>query len=396
MVGQKANPTNHYIIGNDAADADSIVSAMTLAYIESRHGDEATPIVPISKEAFTNERPEINLLIDLAGISNVSDKLLFIDDLVDILADGISKTISLVDHNTLNRSLQNYQKTLTVVEIVDHHKDTHQYKDTCSGKQRNIAFEHNHALVASTTTLVAERLKEYESPPYSTSIGILLLGVILLDSVNLDDSIGKVTDRDRDSVNDLLMNTDWNKAKPSSFLTRRGNGDVAVNTNELFRMLQMAKYDPVFWSQMSVSRSLSYDFKYFQAAEKFGISSILMPGVDFMTKEGFWDSTYSFMNTIEISFLSIMFAYYDEQEVFHRQLLFVYTNRNRLVERSVDDMLASQAYRDADLQLEEVMIPLPSIVSIEYPNLQARLFDQHNVAPSRKQIGPLLEKVLNR
>jgi len=391
LVDRKANPTNHYIIGNDAADADSIISAITLAYIESKHGNEATPVVPISKEAFTNERPEINLLLDLAGISNAPDELLFIDDLVDILADGESKSISLVDHNTLNKSLQNYQETLAVVEIVDHHKDTHQYEDTCAGKQRNIAFKHNHALVASTTTLVAERLREYESPPYSASIGILLLGVILLDSVDLDDSIGKVTDRDRESVNDLLINTDWNKAKSSSYLIRGGNRGVTVNTNELFRMLQMAKYDPVFWSQMSVYRSLSYDFKYFQAAEKFGISSILMSGVDFMTKEGFWNSTYLFMKTMEISFLGIMFAYYDEQEVFHRQLACVYTtDEDRLVERSdlVDAILTSDL--DVDLQLEEVMIP-----STEHPNLQARLFDQHNVAPSRKQIGPLLEKLLN-
>ena len=397
MIDRKANPTNHYIIGNDAADADSIVSAITLAYIESRHGGDATPIVPISKEAFTNERPEINLLLDLAGISNASDELLFIEDLVDIVADGVSNSISLVDHNTLNKSLQNYQDTLAVVEIVDHHKDIHQYEDTCSGKQRIIAFEEGRALVASTTTLVAERLKEYESSSYSASIGILLLGVILLDSVNLDDSIGKVTDRDRKSVNDLLMNTGWNKAKPSSYLTKERNGDVNVDTNELFRMLQMAKYDPVFWSQMSVSLSLSYDFKYFQAAEKFGISSILMSGVDFMTKEGFWNSTYSFMNTMEISLLSIMFAYYDEQEVFHRQLAFVSTFGDRLVEQGdlVDSILISQAYLDAVLELEEVMIPS---ISTEYPNsnLQARLFDQHNVAPSRKQIGPLLEKILNR
>lgn len=245
--------------------------------------------------------------------------------------------------------------------------------------------------MASTATLVAERLSKYESPPYSASIGILLLGVILLDSVNLIDSVGKVTDRDRKSVNDLLVNTDWNKAKPSSYLTKGGNEDVAVDTDELFRMLQMAKYDPVFWSEMSVSRALFYDFKYFQAAEKFGISSILMPGVDFMTKESFWDSTYLFMNTMEISFLGIMLAYYDEQEVFHRQLAFVNTIGDRLVEQSdLVDSILSQAYLDVDLQLEEVTIP-----STEYPNLQARLFDQHNVAPSRKQIGPMLEKLLN-
>ena len=142
-----------------------------------------------------------------------------------------------------------------------------------------------------------------------------------------------------------------------------------------------------------MSKALLYDFKYIQAAEKFGISSILMSGLDFMTKESFWNSTYSFMNTMEISLLSIMFAYYDEQEVLHRQLAFIYI-KDRPVERSdlVDTILTSEAYVDVVLQLEEVMIPW----SAEYPNLQARLFDQHNVAPSRKQIGPLLEQILNR
>ena len=122
----------------------------------------------ISKEAFTNERPEINLLLDLAGISNASDELLFIEELVDILADGVSKSISisLVDHNTLNKSLQNYQETLTVVEIVDHHKDTLQYEDTCSGKQRNIAFEHNHALVASAVTARFSKFGRFSRKSY--------------------------------------------------------------------------------------------------------------------------------------------------------------------------------------------------------------------------------------
>ena len=35
LINAKAHPTNNFVIGNDAGDADSIVSAIALAYINS-------------------------------------------------------------------------------------------------------------------------------------------------------------------------------------------------------------------------------------------------------------------------------------------------------------------------------------------------------------------------
>ena len=401
---RKANPTNHFVLGNDAGDADSIISAITLAYIESKYNnrEDTTPVVSISKEAFTRERPEVNLLFHLAGIQDPSDKLLFINDHEVILDDSLDikeglPRLSLVDHNTLNKSLRHVRDRLTVVEIVDHHMDEEQYEKTCNGKNRNIAFSEGQALVASTTTLVAERLRGYHALPYPSSIGILLLGTILLDSVNLDESVGKVTERDRNAVHDLISHTDWGTAMPSSYINR-DNGTISIDTNDLFNQLQLEKYNPSFWDEFTVDRALRYDFKYFEynkkqgGKTKFGISSILMPGLDFMNKESFLNSTLSFMKAKKISFLGIMFAFYDDEHEFHRQLAFIsMINRDQVVAQHdlVEKLLGSTAYKSADLQLEEVYIPTELNQSA---GLEVSLFDQNNLTPSRKQIGPMLEE----
>lgn len=404
LIQRRANPTNHFVLGNDAGDADSIISAISLAYVESVYfGGQLTPIVSIPQEVFRYERPDANVILELAGIDNPSDKLLFIDDLNEMLLSDTekglaSRSLTLVDHNTINKSFRHFQKNFIVTQIVDHHKDEKQYKETCIGKDRNIAFDHGHALVASTTTLVAERLLE-NSPPYPPSIGIVLLGTILLDSVNLDESVGKVTERDRDVVNALLLYTDWNKAVPSSYLKKEEDGNITVDTNELFWKIQHSKYDPVFWTSLSAKRALQYDYKDFHhhhgfdtahlwknQGEHFGISTILMSGIDFMNKEGFYASTLAFMKQKQIPFLGIMFAFYDEQEIFHRQLAFISIDRTDFLHGFVEALLSSTAYNSVNLQLEEAQLP----GELSWRR-NVRLFNQNNLTPSRKQIGPLLE-----
>lgn len=392
MVQRKENPTIHFVIGNDAGDADSIISAISLAYIESMHSDAGmTPIVSISKDAFSFERPSVNLLFQIAGISDPSDKLLFIEDLTEMLEidsrEGMPiRSISLVDHNTLNNSLRPFQNNVVVTDIVDHHEDQREHEGTCTGDRRNIAFENGHALVASATTLVAERLQTYYSH-YPSSLATLLLGVILLDSVNLEESVGKVTQRDRDAVSALLLRTNWYGIVPPAYLKKDYHKGMMVDTDVLFEKLQGAKYNPAFWDSLSVERALGYDYKVFHhRGAKFGISSILMPGLDFMSKEGFCDSTSAFMELNQISgtFLAIMFAFYDGG-IFCRQLAFVSVDRTVSLSELVGAMTT---YKSVDLQLEEIQLP-PRIGSSE----NVRLFDQNNVSPSRKQIGPMLENI---
>lgn len=421
MIERKANPTNHFVIGNDAGDADSIISAISLAYIESMHsGQHLTPIVSISKDCFTNERPAVSLLFQLAGIDDPLANLLFIDDLTDMLQNDIkksspSRSITLVDQNTLNPSLEHFREHLIVTEIFDHHKDEKQFKETCDGDNRNIAFEGGHPLVASTTTLVAERLQDYPHP-YAPVIGMLLLGVILLDSVNLDEAVGKVTQRDGDAAANLMFQIDWSTPVSSSYLTHEDNGHITIDKDSLFETLQHSKYDPKFWLSLSAERSLQLDYKDFhfhgtnqtytskkqghhlgRHKTKFGISSILVPGLDFMTRERFYSSTLAFMESKRISFLGIMFAFYDGQGSLRRQLAFVSIERTVSLHELVCSFLKSRTYKSVDLQLEKVQLPEGLGVGDIFSSKGACwrknviLFDQNNLSPSRKQIGPMLE-----
>ena len=378
---RKRQPTPHIVMGNEAGDADSIVSAITLAYIEStRETIPSTPIVSIPKADLTTQRPEVGLLLELAGILNAKNDLLFVDD---PLIENNSLYVALVDHNVLAEKFQ--EKNWTVVEIVDHHEDVGQYTDTCSGSARTIAFADDKALVASACTLVAERLKEVWKPPYPPSLGVLLLGVILLDSVDLSPEVGKVTERDRDAVEDLLENTDWQGLPKESQIALGMTLFSVLDTTTFFNMLQGAKYDSSFWNALSVRDALRLDYKEFSyEGGAFGVSTVLMPLSDFLRKEDVVEGILQYMAEIDVDFLGIMFAFVDEGHLY-RQLALCGANGFPL--KDVDAFLLKSGYYRDPLDLEKIK----DAPSHHYDQgLSVQLFDQHNVKPSRKQIGPIL------
>eukprot|EP00804_Cyclotella_cryptica_P019546 CCRYP_014318-RB/>CCRYP_014318-RB protein AED:0.38 eAED:0.38 QI:0/0/0/1/0/0/2/0/427 len=409
LAERKANPTNRVVIGNDAGDADTICDYIGLHRILVWGITSHTRCVNI-KESLLNERPDINLLFNLAGIHDAGDELLFIEDLVEMLKAGGTLDFSLVDHNTFNTELDQYKEKANIVEILDHHYDEGKFLDTCSGENRNIAFRQGAALVASSCTLVAERLKGLcdDQPhqsipvcPYPETLATLLLGVILIDSVNLNESMGKVTQRDRDAVSDLISHTDWRPSESKTYIVSANKGFATVDTDILFDKLQRAKYETSFWNAIPVERALIYDYKdfhsdgiqlYNEVGEKrnFGIATILMPGAEFILKNDFVSKTKEFMLSNHISFLGIMFAFYDKasDDTLRRQLAFCSDNSISL-ESLIDVMLSSEVYNYVDLGLDKV----DDIALQETHELQLYLFEQTNVKPSRKQIGPLLEIV---
>ncbi len=412
LLERKSNPTSHFVIGNDAGDADSIISAISLAFIESIYEHrQITPIVSISKESFVHERPEVNMLFTYAGIRNVSEMLLFVEDLTSLIPEVETKlNVTLVDQNTLNQPLQSFEDDLIIVEIVDHHKDLGKFQKSCFGSDRTVAFSHSRALVASACTLVAERLKRVAPDRYPPVISALLLGVILMDSVNLDESIGKVTQRDRDAVTDIQSNTNWEEGVPLSntyLKSEEGGNDHSVDTNAFFEVLQHSKYEPSFWDALSVTDALGYDAKYFfyfnhtnaeghSTKTKFGIATVLMPSMEFMGKTGFASETLSFMKSEQISFLSIMFAFYDDATgSFRRELSFCSQERFPL-EDFVTSMIITTQNQEVDLQLEKMKLPGHIVFENDQKGLKVFLYLQKNVQPSRKQIGPMLEKQLSR
>jgi exopolyphosphatase len=388
LADRRQSPTTNFVIGNEAGDADTIVSSIVLAYVESvRAGADKTPVVAIDKVDLETQRPEVSFLFQLAGIT--SDSLICVDD--PVFLEAHNATLTLTDHNRLAGKFQD-RVDWTVVEIVDHHQDEGDYADTCSGKARTIAFADDKALVASACTLVADRLFElWEQPPYPASVGLLLLGVVLLDSVGMSEEVGKVTERDRDAVKTLLSETDWSElpesSKKSLNLTVSSH---APDPEKFFELLQDSKYDKGFWDALSVRDALRQDYKSFPCTNgfEFGVSSVLMPSHSFSSKPHLVDDTLEYMQQVNVTFLAIMFAFQDDERQFRRQLAF-FGKDSSSVDGLANDLTSKQVVEPLELQELEATRDLKDAPKA---GLWVRMFEQTNVVPSRKQIGPILEQ----
>jgi exopolyphosphatase len=386
-------PTHSIVIGNEAGDADTVISAISLAYIETYAPQpmslrRKTPIVSIPKRDLEQLRPEINLLLQLAGLSNPAKELLFVDSSV-FRKDMQDARVTLVDHNAIEEKFE--ERNWHVTEILDHHEDRGIYIDATP---RTVAYLNGKVLVASACTLVAERMMQLWEPPYPASISLLLMGVILLDSVNLSPEAGKVTQRDIDAIHSLLEHADWQQlSKPSQWAIGISDNSVTNNvpdTDVLFHVLQDAKYDPTFWASMSVHDALRYDFKDFEYRDGiFGISAVLMPLDDFVHKTKLVSSIKRYMKELNTGLLAIMFTYQEGDHI--RRQLMICTDSKGLV----DTAQLEEELMSSPLELQELSGALapPDFGAV---GLEAHFFNQENAAASRKQIGPMLQEFLDR
>jgi exopolyphosphatase len=494
----------HLVIGNEAGDADSIISAISLAHVEALRRSELTssttktsisddakkrmtmtPIVSVPQEALATQRPETVLLLKLAGVS--LDNLIFVNQLDDILSrsEAVDHHLTLMDHNRLSSNPQVFQD-FKVVEILDHHYDEGAHVDTCplSSSRRLVAFENSQAkghgeqgdnpqqqgggggggaLVASTCTLVAERLisiwdarsrssdstfcgdiaETARLSLYPPSLALVLLGTILLDSVNMSPAAGKGTERDAKAFASLLHGTDWSSLPPTtlhqlSFSSSSPNVAATMtshhpDTTALFQVLQNAKFDLEFWKSLSIRDALNLDYKQFtagmsssssqqQQADKqeqisqssshsytFGLSTVLMPVSDFLSKPNVRQEILSYMQRedTQVAFLGIMLAFSDDASAedsggkqIRRQLILCATTnttkssiplQNNLLQEIMDFLV--QKKHDGDgLEIQEMQSveALSAAATKEDDDgLMLRFLNQGNTQASRKIVAPI-------
>jgi exopolyphosphatase len=159
------------ILGNEAADLDSMASSIAYGYLCQQITPERTilPVMPIPRADFVL-RTEAVYVFNEAGI-NIDD-VVFMDEVnLDTVLE--SANIVLVDHNKIAVNLEKYGHKIT--GVVDHHKDEGLYLD---------AIPRIITTIGSTTSLVAQEFAK-ASIIISENLAILLGGTILLDTVNL-------------------------------------------------------------------------------------------------------------------------------------------------------------------------------------------------------------------
>jgi len=345
----EGNLTFHCVIGNEASDLDSMASSVAYAYflsrIKQKEGELYLPLINIPRADF-KLRTEAVYLFEKTGID--IENLIFIDQIsLANLQDRGSLKLILIDHNKLASSQEKFQDS--VEEILDHHKNEGLYSPT---EGRTIEQ------VGSTATLVAEKMINLDTAPPNTAIAELLLGTILLDTVNLDPQAGRVTPKDEAVAGRLFE------------ITR-------ADQNELFNKLQAEKFNT---SALDTPDLLRKDYKEWQmGAVKLGISSVLLPVKEWLNKDSDIVEEFSkYAQSRKLDILLAMNAYTDPE--FKRELV-VFSADDQLKEKTVSFLL------DLRIGLETIDAGM-----VKSAGKNIAFFSQSDLSKSRKKLKPLLNE----
>ena len=472
-----SSSSNHYVLGNPAGDADSIVSALAYSYVQSLLLPKAdssssspttssssstttttmVPIVSIPKNDLSLRRETV-ILLDMVGIQ--PHHLLHVDDdrfsLVPTNSDATCTTttttttaeplttttllqdapFTLVDHNRLalhaEASIQ--PSFCNIVEIIDHHLDEGYHAD-CPNREIDFSSEGQQATVASTCTLVAEKLLSMDDEKnIPQDVALALLGVILLDSVNMSPMAGKGTARDQEAIHQLQQRVDWkcNTNQPptsggfrlSDILcvptTTTTADDAAsddsppketmIDTDRLYQILSQSKTDPLFWKGLSARDALRLDYKQFESHGRvFGASSVLVTPADFLSKPQWQDQVVTYMDACQIPLLLVLCTVLRLEPPVNDDDKASTTTDAPSLERSILVMGKRNSNNDNDeevrseqeLMVEEIthhllqsellqceLVPIAHAGNVQ--QVHVRQLQQNNPKASRKQVVPVL------
>jgi len=342
------------VIGNEAADLDSMVSAILYAYLISACGAPGKPpVVPVIN------CPRADLVLRTESVYLFTaldldlDKLLFIDeiDLKALHRKGRLR-LTLVDHNALSGDQGVFGDA--VVAIIDHHADSGRYP----GANPRII-----ETVGSTATLVAEAMLRDKPMLIDSVSSTLLLGTILLDTVNLDPGAGRVTEKDR------------------AMATRLGevcNRDAG----DLFTKLQAEKFNV---SNLGTGDLLRKDYKTWATRTRtYGMSTVLIPIEDWIARDpDLIEGMKTFAVSHDLACLVAMMAYTDTHGMFRRDLALCAGDSELLAE-------LTGILEAGDLDLNRIQ---PAGLAASD---QVMLFTQGNISISRKKLQPMLHQFFSR
>ncbi|CAH2327147.1 prune homolog [Pelobates cultripes] len=345
----------HVVLGNEACDLDSTVSAIALAYFLSKTSPsknlEYVPVLNIPRQDFPL-RTESTFLLKEHGISE--EHLTFRDeiDLASLYESG-QLVLTLVDHNVLPSS-DSFMEDV-VASVIDHH--TLERKPTPSCRVTS-------QLVGSCATLVAERIFCGAPNILDLQLASLLHGTIVLDCVNMATVAGKVTPKDSEYVT-LLENI---------------FPDLPPRT-AVFNSLQKAKFDV---SDLTTEQMLRKDMKTLMSRDIcLAISAIYISLEDFLHRINVESDLRVFCDKHGYNVLITMAITFSSENEPVRQIA-VYSPHQE--HRTLVCKVLEQATNPP--------LDLSPIASNPCENLAA--YHQGKTTASRKKVLPLLKDFLRK
>ncbi|XP_029417047.1 exopolyphosphatase PRUNE1 isoform X3 [Nannospalax galili] len=342
----------HVVLGNEACDLDSMVSALALAFYLTKTTEAEEIFIPV----LNIKRSELPLRGDnvffLQKIQIPETVLIFRDEIdLHALHQAGQLTLILVDHHVLPKSDAALEEA--VAEVLDHRPIEQKSCPPC-----HVSVE----LVGSCATLVAERILQEAPEILDRQTAALLHGTIILDCVNMDPKIGKATLKDSKYVEKL-------EALFPDLPER----------NDIFDSLQKAKFDV---SGLTTEQMLRKDQKtIYRQGTKVAISAVYMDLEAFLQRSDLIADLSTFCQTHSYDAVIAMTIFFNSHSEPVRQLAIFCPHV--ALQMTICGVLEQSTSPPLKLT------PVPSI----HPNLQTYL--QGNTQVSRKKLLPLLQEALS-
>lgn len=382
------------VVGNESADLDSIVSALIYGWIQSsrlqaqRDNDFVIPItnIPAADLAL---RPELTALLRHADVK--PDELITLDDVEMASLSPKWTSWTLVDHNALSGVLaQDYSDR--IAGVVDHHDDEGKVPAdaqpriiTKSGSCSSLVVNHCREAwdnISSHSSSIGAAIAQDDSrllndsaytATWSAQVAKLGLGAMLIDTNNMT-SEDKVTDHDLKAVK-------YSEAR----INIAPNVGKDYDRDAFFNEMSKSKTDI---GALSLRDILRKDYKEWEEnGMKLGISSIVKP-IEFLSSksEALVDDLLDLAHARELKLFAVMTVYTNDSGDFARQLVLLSIEDGKPVDVAKKFSRSSSS----ELQLEDSQQQLGSVSGASW----VHLWEQRNLAASRKRVGPLLREAM--
>lgn len=351
--------TAHITAGNQACDLDSIASALVHAHYigTTQVGVASIPLLQCPREDLSL-RADAAWLLEALGID--PSQLVWAEDLtLERLSSVDQLSVTLVDHSYPMGVLAGFSSA--VREVIDHHRKEEGGEEVGGGQcERRVEG------VGSCSTLVAEKLLDDASYVLEGVAATLLLAAILIDTLKLDESEGRVTEKDTIIAQKLIPLT-------------------TIPRDELYQKLFKARFDI---SSLTTPQLLRKDFKLASAGSyTLGFSSLTTLLSDFLGSQQHLTHDLNQFCEAQGIHLLLLLGIAVSKEGRRRRQIALYQPQSKLTSSlSADfvDSVASVLEAEATLQCERV-----TDVAFD-----GALLEQHNTTMSRKYIMPIVTTFL--
>ncbi|CAG8504165.1 4644_t:CDS:2 [Scutellospora calospora] len=353
----------YFVLGNESADLDSIVSSTSYAYLNAKFCPLDTvylPIIQIPRSDFSL-RPECDYVFKKCEISTSS--LIFLDDIsshLSTVSTSFNLGLVLLDHNKLIGIWKQFEDKVNT--ILDHHQDEGLYMNI---KERCIEG------VGSTTSLVVLKFKEIlkkkfndnenlikinnDTRNFNKIIANFLLSPILIDTILLDSSYGRTTQKDQEATDFLL--------------------DIISPPNH--------------YKEYNLELEMGNETKKCVM----GISSVVWTLKDWVLREGgienFMESVKKFTLEKNLDLEIIMLAFDYKGDVGFKREIVVYSKKGPFCQKEI-------------LEKFEEIIGLKEIKNFENgkgngeeKDVVIKFYEQKNIAMSRKKVYPVIKDLVS-